>query len=113
MKISACYIVKNEENVIQRSIDSLMDAVDEIILVDTGSTDQTIEVAKKYPKVNTYSYTWKNDFAAARNVAIEKASGDWIVFLDADELFAFEKTVGIISGLVLCKDGDDPNSCVI
>ena len=95
MKISACYIVKNEENVIQRSIDSLMDAVDEIILVDTGSTDQTIEVAKKYPKVNIYSYTWQNDFAAARNVAIEKAAGDWIIFLDADEFFPPETVKNI------------------
>jgi len=61
--------------------------VDEIILVDTGSTDNTIEIAKGMG-VNIYYYEWQNDFAAAKNYALSLAKGDWIIFLDADEFFA-------------------------
>ena len=86
MKISLCMIAKNEEKVIGRAIESCKDIIDEIILVDTGSEDRTIEIAKaKGAKI--YFFAWKNDFAAAKNYALSKAKGDWIVFLDADEYF--------------------------
>ena len=86
MKISLCMIAKNEEKVVGRAIDSCKGVVDEIILVDTGSEDRTVEIAKaKGAKV--YFFAWKNDFAAAKNYALSKAKGDWIVFLDADEYF--------------------------
>lgn len=79
-------IAKNEEKVIGRAIDSCKGVVDEIILVDTGSEDRTVKIAKaKGAKV--YFFAWKNDFAAAKNYALSKAKGDWIVFLDADEYF--------------------------
>lgn len=79
-------IAKNEEQVIGRAIDSCSGVVDEIILVDTGSEDRTVEIAKtKGAKI--YFFAWKNDFAAAKNYALSKAKGDWIVFLDADEYF--------------------------
>lgn len=86
MKISGCLMVKNEEKNIKRCIDSFKKVVHEIIVVDTGSTDKTVEVAKQCG-AKVYHYEWNNDFAAARNVAIEKATGDWIIYLDADEFF--------------------------
>lgn len=87
MKISACYITKNEERNIARSLRSLAAAVDEIIVVDTGSTDKTKEVAASLGAC-VLEAAWQDDFSAPRNVAVEAASGDWIIFLDADEWFA-------------------------
>ena len=84
-KISACYIVKNESKNLRRSLSSLHE-VDEIIVVDTGSTDDTLEVAKEFG-AKIFQETWQEDFSAARNVALSHATGDWIVFLDADEYF--------------------------
>ena len=86
MKISACYIAKNEERNIARSIESLRGAVDEIIVVDTGSDDRTKEIAAEMG-ARVLDFIWHDDFSAARNFAIEAAGGDWIVFLDADEWF--------------------------
>ena len=89
MKISACYIVKNEENNIEISLESVKNIVDEIIIVDTGSTDGTIGIAEKF-NAKIFSKPWNNDFSEARNEAIDHASGDWIIFLDADEFFTPE-----------------------
>ena len=86
MKISACYIVKNEEENLEKSICSIKDFYDELIVVDTGSTDNTVQIAQKYD-AKIFFYSWHNDFAAARNFAKKKATGDWIVFLDADECY--------------------------
>lgn len=86
MKISACYITKNEAGVLDRSLKSICRQVDEIIVVDTGSTDQTREIAASYG-ARLYDFHWQGDFAAARNEAIRYATGEWIVFLDADESF--------------------------
>ncbi len=85
-KISACTIAKNEENTIPLSIDSYKYFVDEIIVVDTGSSDNTVKVAKEHG-AHVYHYEWNNDFAAAKNAALDRATGDWIIFLDADEYF--------------------------
>lgn len=86
MKISACYIVKNEEKNLAKSIESLNSIVDEIIVVDTGSTDNTLDIARKY-QADVYEELWQDDFALHRNSALCHASGDWIIFLDADEYF--------------------------
>ena len=58
--------------------------VDEIVVVDTGSTDDTIEKARRFP-IKLHEFAWCDDFSAARNYAIEQASGDWILYIDADE----------------------------
>ena len=84
MKISACIIAKDEEKNISLCLDSLKDQVDEILVVDTGSTDRTAMLAKQ-AGASVFHYEWENDFSAAKNFALEKATGDWIVFLDADE----------------------------
>ena len=86
MRISACYIVKNEEKNLQKSINSLATVEDEIIVVDTGSKDGTREVAHRLG-AQVYTQQWKNDFSLARNFALDKAGGEWVVFLDADERF--------------------------
>jgi len=87
MKISGCVITKNEESNIAKCINSLKNVADEIVLVDTGSEDNTIQIAKELG-ASVYSHTWENDFSKARNKALEHATGDWIIFLDADEYFS-------------------------
>lgn len=78
-------IVKNEEDVIGRCLKSVGSFVDEIIIVDTGSTDRTKEIASKFTK-NIYDYAWIDNFSAARNYSFSKATGDYIMWLDADDI---------------------------
>lgn len=82
--ISLCMIVKNEENTLSRCLNNIKDKVDEIIVVDTGSTDRTKEIAKKYTD-EIFDFKWCDDFATARNFSISKAKNDWVLLLDADE----------------------------
>lgn len=82
--LSVCMIVKNEEDVLERCLSSIQDIADEIIIVDTGSTDSTKEIAYKYTN-HVNDFTWVNDFSAARNVSIKHATSKWILILDADE----------------------------
>ena len=86
MKISACYIVKNEAKNLGKSLASLGDNIDELIVVDTGSTDNTKGIAQAYG-ADLYDFPWQDDFSLARNFALDKAKGDWVIFLDADENF--------------------------
>ncbi len=92
LKLSACWIARNEEVELGRSIESVKNAVDELIVVDTGSTDGTIELARSFG-AKVFKQPWADDFSAPRNFAIENATGDWIVFLDADEYFEYPKKV--------------------
>ena len=82
--LSVCMIVRNEENVLERCLRSLHGIADEIIVVDTGSTDRTKEIAMKYTD-KVYDFKWVNDFSKARNFSASKATGDWILIVDADE----------------------------
>jgi len=86
VRISQCMIVKNEENNIEKALSWGRDIVCEQIVVDTGSTDRTVEIAESMG-AKVYHFKWIDDFSAAKNHAIEQASGDWIAFLDADEYF--------------------------
>lgn len=85
ISISICLIVKNEENILERCLDSLKDIGDEIIIVDTGSTDRTKEIAFKYTK-KVFDFVWTNDFSEARNFAFSKATKEYIYSADADEI---------------------------
>lgn len=85
MRISLCMIVKNEERVLARCLDSICDLMDEIVIVDTGSTDRTKEIAYRYTQ-KVYDFVWVQDFAAARNFAFDKATCDYIYSADADEV---------------------------
>jgi len=82
--ISACMIVKNEEAMLPRCLASIRDQVDEIVVVDTGSTDKTVEIAKSYG-ARIYHHPWENDFSLHRNQSISYARGRWIFIIDADE----------------------------
>ncbi len=83
--ISLCMIVRNEELHIARCLESIAGLVEEIIVVDTGSVDRTIEIASHYTS-NVYSYPWKDDFSDARNYSFSKASMDYCMWLDADDV---------------------------
>lgn len=83
--ISLCMIVKNEEKILARCLESVADLMDEIIIIDTGSTDKTKEVAAKYTD-KIYDFEWIDDFAAARNFSFSKATMDYIYAPDADEV---------------------------
>ncbi|MFI3177340.1 MAG: glycosyltransferase [Eubacteriales bacterium] len=85
LPISICIIAKNEEERIEQCLNSLKPYDFEIILVDTGSTDRTVEIGKRYTN-HIYDFNWINDFSAARNFSISKASNDWILVLDCDEV---------------------------
>ncbi|WP_346937000.1 glycosyltransferase family 2 protein [Clostridium sp.] len=88
MKISLAMIAKNEEEVLTECINSVKDIVDEVVLVDTGSEDNTMSIAEEMG-VKLYGFKWQDDFSLARNFAAEKCSGDWILVLDADEIVEF------------------------
>lgn len=124
MKISACVIAKNEEENIARCLASYRDIVNEIILVDTGSTDRTVEIARQY-NAKVFHFQWHNDFAAAKNFALERAKGQWILFLDADEyldertakklpslLEKIQKPYNAIGGKIINIDIDQNNKII-
>ena len=89
IEISLCMIVKNEEKVLARCLDSIVDLMDEIIIVDTGSTDATKEIAARYTD-KIYDFAWIQDFSAARNFAFSKATKEYIYSADADEVLDAE-----------------------
>lgn len=84
MKLSAVLIVKNEEDILATALESVK-TFDEIVVVDTGSTDRTKEIAARYTD-KIFNFPWIDDFSAARNYAIEKATGDWCFSIDADHV---------------------------
>lgn len=83
--ISLCMIVKNEEAVLERCLKSVYQLVDEIIIMDTGSTDRTKEIASRYTK-HVYDFPWADDFSKARNASFSKATMDYQFWLDADDV---------------------------
>lgn len=89
MTLSVCMIVRNEENCIERSLQSLQGLADEVIIVDTGSTDKTLAIAQRFT-AKIFHFPWTDDFSAARNFALSQATSSWILVLDADEVIAQE-----------------------
>lgn len=83
-EISLCMIVKNEEKSLPRCLNSIKDVVDEIIIVDTGSEDKTVEIAKSFG-AKIYYFPWNDNFSEARNESLKYATKDWILILDADD----------------------------
>lgn len=90
--ISLCMIVKNEESIIGRCLDSIHDLVDEINIVDTGSTDGTKEIIQKYTD-RIFDFVWIDDFAAARNFSFQQATKEYILWLDADDILEEEDRI--------------------
>lgn len=83
--LALCMIVKNEENYLDACLSSVKDVIDEFVIVDTGSTDNTKNIIKKYTN-NDYNFKWCNDFAAARNESFKLAKSEWLMWLDADDI---------------------------
>lgn len=121
MSLSLCMIVKNEETTLTRCLESVKDIVDEMIIVDTGSTDNTVKIAEKYG-AKTFFYKWDNSFSNARNYSLSKASKDWILIMDADDELVNEdkdKIIKLINnknnklnayfGETLSYSGDSPD----
>ena len=98
-------IVKNEEDVIGRCLKSTLSFVDEIIIVDTGSTDKTKMIASQYTS-KIYDFEWIDDFAVARNFSFSKATGDYIMWLDADDII----TPMNANKIVALKNSYDPKT---
>ncbi len=84
MNISLCTIAKNEETSLPKCLSSVKDVVDEMVVLDTGSNDRTVEIAQEFG-AKVYHYQWCNDFSAARNQALKYVTGNWVLVLDADE----------------------------
>lgn len=84
-RISLCMIAKDEAPVLRRCLESVNGAVDEIVLVDTGSSDETVEIAKEFG-ARVFFHPWQDDFSEARNHSLDHATGDWALWLDADEV---------------------------
>ncbi|MEI8040398.1 MAG: glycosyltransferase [Verrucomicrobiota bacterium] len=82
--LSVCLIVKNEERFLGRCLASIKGLAHQIVVVDTGSTDRTVEIAREHG-AQVHAFAWCDDFSAARNAALEHATGDWVLMLDADE----------------------------
>ncbi|MER3328119.1 MAG: glycosyltransferase, partial [Candidatus Kapaibacterium sp.] len=108
--ITLSMIVKNEEKMLRGCLESAEKIVDEIVIVDTGSTDRTIEIAKEFG-AKVYQFDWINDFAAARNESLRHSNGKWVLYLDADERISqfevnkFRKSLGELpenSGGLIC-----------
>ena len=95
IRLSQCMIVKNEEKNMEKALSWGKGIVYEQIVVDTGSTDRTVELAKNMG-AKVFHFTWNDDFSAAKNYAISKARGNWIAFLDADEWFEEEDAKKLI-----------------
>ena len=90
--ISLCMIVKDEEDVIARCLNSVKDIADEIIIIDTGSTDNTKNIVKDFTN-KVFDFDWINDFSAARNYSFSKATMDYILWLDADDIILEEDRI--------------------
>jgi hypothetical protein len=89
LRLSLCMIVRDEQEMLGRCLEAVAGAVDEIVVLDTGSTDATIEIARSFG-ARVLERAWTGSFAEARNVSFEAAGGDWILYLDADELLVRE-----------------------
>lgn len=98
MGISVCMIVKNEEKNIERCLKSIRGVADEIIIVDTGSTDRTVLLANKYTD-KIFHHPWENDFSKARNQSLQYAGGDWIFYIDADEELVRQDAQVLLEGV--------------
>ena len=83
-EVSLCMIVKNEQEYLSKCLESIKDIVDEIIVVDTGSSDKTVEIAKSFG-AKVYYFEWNNNFSEARNESLKYATKNWIMIMDADE----------------------------
>ena len=103
--LSVCMIVKNEEDVLERVLKCAKQFADEIVIVDTGSTDKTVEIAKQFTD-KVFFYKWNNNFSDARNYSFSKATKDYVMWLDADD-YVTKESISLINDLKLIKTNTD------
>jgi GT2 family glycosyltransferase len=84
--LSVLYIVRNEQETIARSVGSVSDIADEIVFVDTGSSDETMKLCRQFRKAKVFSHPWSQNFSAARNFGVSKCTKEWVLYVDGDEL---------------------------
>ena len=108
ISVSLCMIVKNEEDVLERCLESAAGLADEIIIVDTGSTDRTREIAARFTS-RIFDFPWQDDFAAARNESFSHASMDYCLWLDADDVLLEEDRAAFLE----LKETLDPAVSVV
>ncbi|MDO9353739.1 MAG: glycosyltransferase [Solirubrobacteraceae bacterium] len=94
MRVSLCMIVRDEEEMLPRCLEAVKAGVDEMIIVDTGSRDRTVEIAESFG-ATVLHFTWTGNFGEARNVGLEAATGDWVLILDADEIFVADDALAL------------------
>ncbi len=97
--ISLCMIVKNEQHCLRECLESVKDVVDEMVIVDTGSTDKTVDIAKEFG-ATIGNFNWIGDFAKARNASLQLCQGEWILYMDADERLTPESAAMLRSMLL-------------
>ncbi|MDR2599227.1 MAG: glycosyltransferase family 2 protein [Oscillospiraceae bacterium] len=112
IRLSQCMIVKNEEANIEHALAWAKDIAYEQIVVDTGSTDRTVEIAKKMG-AKVYHFNWINDFSAAKNYAVDHATGDWIAFFDADEYLLPGDDLKLLANIKRIEADPDLNEKII
>ncbi len=110
--LSLSMIVKNEEMFLEGCLESVRDVVDEIVIVDTGSSDKTLEIARKF-NAKIYHFQWIDDFAAARNESIKHCTGRWILYLDADERLKIDNPKAFREFLEQLPDEIGGVNCII
>ncbi len=98
LRLSLCMIVRDEQEMLPRCLASVAGAVDEMVIVDTGSTDATVEIARSFG-AQVIHHEWTGSFARARNVSFDVAEGDWLIYLDADEVLVGEDA-GLLRSLI-------------
>ncbi|MDB6031237.1 MAG: hypothetical protein JWM16_1575, partial [Verrucomicrobiales bacterium] len=101
-RLSVCLITKNEEKFLGQCLESVRHVADQIIVMDTGSTDWTRDIASRFG-AEVYSFKWCDDFSAARNAALERATGDWVLVIDADEVLSAETIEGLRAEISACN----------
>jgi len=109
--VSLCMITKNEGQQLATCLRSVKPVVDEIIIVDTGSTDQTRDIAAVFG-AQVYGHDWTEDFSAARNHSISKAAGDWILIMDADEVISL-RDVEALRGIIKLDSSESPAYSIV
>lgn len=96
VKLSLCMIVKDEQAVLARCLASAAELADEIVIADTGSRDNTKEIAKSFTD-KVFDFAWEDDFSAARNFSFSKATGDYVMWLDADDVIEESELKGFLA----------------
>lgn len=84
--LSVLYVIRNEQECLEKSIKSIQPIADEIVVIDTGSFDKTISICRKIPYIRIFSHAWVHDFSATKNYGIKQCKGDWILSMDGDEM---------------------------